>query len=60
MIIRAAVTCSDIKNIAKNCLQSLATPNSTTTDAMAWKIFSRYSATIKKLTARTICESDQN
>ena len=40
MIIRAAITHSDLKNIAKNCLQFLATPTSITTDAMAWKIFS--------------------
>ena len=39
MIIRAAVTQSDLKNIAKNCLQYLATPTSTTTDAMAMKFF---------------------
>ena len=39
MIIRAAVTRSDLKNIAKNRLQFLAMPTSTTTDAMAWKIF---------------------
>ena len=39
MIIRAAVTRSDFKNITKNCLQFLATPTSTTTDAMAWKNF---------------------
>ena len=39
MIIRAAVTRSDLKNIAKNHLQFIATPTSTTTDAMAWKIF---------------------
>ena len=39
MIIRAAVTHSNIKNIVKNCLQFLATPINTTTDAMAWKIF---------------------
>ena len=39
MIIPAAVTCSDLKNITKNRLQFLATPTSITTDAMAWKIF---------------------
>ena len=46
-------------NIAKNRLQFLATPTSTTTDAMAFN-FSKYYATIKKLTVQTICESDQN
>ena len=43
MIIRAALTHSDFlkiyTNIAKNLLQFLATPTSTTTDAMARKIF---------------------
>ena len=43
MIIQAAVTCSDLKKSTqislKNRLQFLATPTSTTTDAMAWKIF---------------------
>ena len=39
MIIRAAVTRSDLKNIAKNRLQFLAMPTSTTTDAMALKFF---------------------
>ena len=39
MIIRAAVTHSDLKNIAKNRLQFLAMPTSTTTEAMAWKNF---------------------
>ena len=39
MIIRAAVTRSDLKNIAKNHLQFLAMPTSTTTETMAWKIF---------------------
>ena len=40
MIIRAAVSRSDLKILQKNRLQSLATPTKTTTDAMAWKIFS--------------------
>ena len=39
MIIQAAVTRSDLKNIAKNRLHFLATPTNTTTDAMAWKFF---------------------
>ena len=43
MIIRAAVTHSDLKKstqmLPKNRLQFLAMPTSTTTDAMAWKIF---------------------
>ena len=43
MIIRAAVTCSDLKKSTqislKNRLQYLATPTSTTTDAMALKLF---------------------
>ena len=43
MIIRAAVTYSDFKkiyaNIAKNRLQFLAMPISTTTDAMALNFF---------------------
>ena len=42
MIIRAAVTRSDLKiytNTTKNCLQFLAMPTSTTTDAMALKVF---------------------
>ena len=51
MIIWAVVTHSDLKkiytNIAKNHLQILATPTSTTTDAMALKFFSRYYATNK-------------
>ena len=56
MIIRAAVTHSDLKictNIAKKCLEFLATPTSTTTDAMALK-FSRYYATIKKLSVKDL------
>ena len=43
MIIRAAVTHSDLKKICakiiKNCLQFLATPTSETTDAMALNFF---------------------
>ena len=43
MIIWAAVTRSDLRkiytNIAKNCLQFLAMSTSTTTDAIALKIF---------------------
>ena len=39
MIIQAAVARSNLKNIAKNHLQFVATPTCTTTDAMAWKIF---------------------
>ena len=39
MIVRAAVTLSNLKNIAKKRLQFLATPTSTTTDATAWKNF---------------------
>ena len=43
MIIQAAATHNNFKknyaNIAKNCLQFLATPSSTTADAMALKYF---------------------
>ena len=43
MIIRAAVTCCDLKKSAKislkNRLQLLAMPTSTTTDAMALNFF---------------------
>ena len=43
MIIRAAVTCSDLKKSTqislKNRLQFLAMPTSTTTDAMALNFF---------------------
>ena len=43
MIIRAAVTNSDLKKSTqislKSCLQYLATPTSTTTDAMPLKFF---------------------
>ena len=67
MILRAAVTHSDLKQSTqislKNRLQFLAMPTSTTTDAMAWKIFPDtiyIYATIKKLTVQKICESDQN
>ena len=43
MIIRAAVTCSDLKKstqiLLKNRLQFLSMPTSTTTDAMALNFF---------------------
>ena len=43
MIIRAAVTRSDFKKstqiLLKNCLQFLAMPTNTTTDAMVLKFF---------------------
>ena len=60
MIIRAAVTCSDLKSIAKNHLQYLATATSTITDTMAWKIFTDTVQLLQKLTVRKICELDQN
>ena len=52
MIIRAAVTCSNLKNlhnIAKNHLQSSATPTSTTTDAKALKFLPDTMQVLKNL-----------
>ena len=59
MIIRAAVTGSDFKNIAKNRLQFLAMPISTTSNAMAWKIFPD-TMQLLKITLQKIYELDQN
>ena len=63
MIIQAAVTRSDLKTSmqisAKNHLQFLATPTSTTTDAIAWKTFPD-TMQLKKLMMQKIYESDQN
>ena len=63
MIIRAVVTRGNLEKSTqvslKNRLQLLATPTSTTTNAMALN-FSRYYATIKQLTVWKIYESDQN
>ena len=47
MIIRAAVTRSDLKNIAKNRLQFLAMPTSTTTDAMGLKFLNQARASLR-------------
>ena len=59
MIIRAAVTRSDLKKyIAKTvCNYFLATPTSTTTDAMARKFFQILCNYLKTNSAK-ICESD--
>ena len=58
MIIQAAVTRSNLKNIAKTvCNYFLATPTSTTTDAMAWKFFQILCNYLRTNSAK-ICESD--
>ena len=53
MIIRATVTRSNFKKSTqislKTCLQFLAMPTSTTTDAMVWKILPDTMQLLKKL-----------
>ena len=60
MIIQAAVTRNDLKNIAKKPFAIFSHAYQHNHWCYGLEIFSRYYATIKKLTVQTICELDQN